>query len=247
MDRQLGRIELQLVPPNTNVASGVLPITPEGYFSAMAGLTSQEWVQMQAVYMAGVGQTNSSGNCSAWSDLSGRGRNLIQGTATNQPAIQSDGSLVFDGVDNYMQTAAFALSQPFTIYLVLNQLSYTNLDTIYDARATSFVALYQLDPSPGINMFCAGDGPRIDTLNTGVRGVHTAVFNGASSLAQLNTGTAATGNPGATALDGFTLGARNDLGNFGHVQVWEVIIRAGADSADLRGRIQKYLMGKYAI
>lgn len=200
-----------------------------------------------AWYMAGVGQTNVSGACSVWADQSGNSRNLTQGTGANRPAIQSDGSLIFDGTDDYMESPAFALPQPFTIYLVLQQISYTDLDTIYDSLATSFTALYQRAPSPNINMFCVADGPSITTLSVGTTGVHTAVFNGASSLAQLNNGTAATGNPGATAMDGLTLGARNDLANFANVRVWEMIVRTGADSAAARKYFVDYLRAKYQV
>lgn len=218
----------------------VIPGIYQGLLPAVLG--SAAW------YRAGVGQTDAgSGACSVWADQSGSGRDLLQGTGANRPTIQADGSLLFDGTAQFMKTGAFALSQPFTIYIVFNQISYTDGDTIYDARATSFVALYQQAPSPGVDMFAGATGPRITALNTGVRGIHTGVWNGASSVAQLNSGAEVTGNPGATALDGLSLGVRNDLAGHSNIQVWEFILRSGADDAATRLKFQQYLKNRYGI
>jgi hypothetical protein len=96
-DRQIGNLDLVIVPPNTNVAGGVLPITPEGCLSSMAGYSSQDFARVAAFYMANVGQTDAgSGACSEWADLSGNSRNLTAAGAA-RPTIQADGSLLGDG------------------------------------------------------------------------------------------------------------------------------------------------------
>lgn len=202
---------------------------------------------LAAWYVAGVGQTNVSGACSAWADQSGNGRTLSQGTAANRPAIQTDGSLLFDGTNDYMETATFAVSQPFTIYLVFKQITYTDLDTIYDSLGVSYTALYQRAPSPNITMYCTADGPVTSTLPVGTLGLHRAFFNGAASTAQLNDTAVTTGNPGATAMDGITLGARNDLANFANIQVWEYILISGLISTSDDYNIKVYLKNKYGI
>ncbi|MGB7587490.1 MAG: hypothetical protein WBM00_02150, partial [Solirubrobacterales bacterium] len=81
-------------------------------------------VSLAAWYRYRIGLTNINGACSEWADQSGNMRPLLQATASNRPTIRSDGSLLFDGVDNYLQ-AAFTLVQPFTIYLAFQQVSWT--------------------------------------------------------------------------------------------------------------------------
>ena len=41
-----------------------------------------------------------------WADQSGNGRDLLQTTDTNRPSKESDGSILFDGVDNTLKTAS---------------------------------------------------------------------------------------------------------------------------------------------
>ena len=200
-----------------------------------------------AWYIAGVGQTDAGGGaCSAWVDQSGNGRNLTQGTATNQPAIQSDGSLLFDGADNYMQ-AGFTLAQPYTVYLAFLPVSFTNADQIYSGVAADTGVLLQSGVTPTLALFAGSavtnsiSGPAV-----GARGVITAVFNGASSITQFNGGADVTGNPGATAPDGITLGCNfNASGAFSNIQAWELLIRSGMDNAATRLQIQQYLANKY--
>lgn len=218
----------------------VVPGIYQGLLPAVLG--SAAW------YRAGIGQTDAgSGALSAWADQSGNGRNLLQGTGANRPAIQADGSVLFDGIDDYMQTAAFVQGQPFTVYLVFS-MNTAGTGVIFDrltgSPATS--ALVYNNSATSLEMFCTASGPQ-SAIVTNTPLVLTAAFNGASSLLQSNSGTAGTGDPGPTGLDGLTLGARNDLAVFGAIRVWEMIIRNGADSEATRLQFQQYLKNRYDI
>ncbi len=120
-------------------------------------------------------------------------------------------------------------------------MTWTNNDTLFDALATAFVAIYQNGVTPNIKQFCAANGANRD-VPLGAYAALATVFDGAASSMRLNQGAAATGDVGATtALDGITLGARNDQVNFANVEVRDVIVFPGSHSNAVQLQIQAYL------
>jgi hypothetical protein len=180
---------------------------------------------------------------SQWDDASGNGRHLKQATATNQPAVQADGSLLFDGVDNFMKCDAFTLNQPVTVYALLKQVTWTLNDIIWDGNTDATMYLYQSDLSaPRIRTFAGTALTPTADLALDTYGVVAAVYNGASSLHQVNNQTATTGNAGAANPGGFHLGTKGGAANgFSNIQVREVIIFNAAHDAITRETVVRYL------
>lgn len=196
---------------------------------------------LAAWYRKGVGVTESGGLVSAWADQSGNGRNLVQATGTNQPALQGDGSILFDGIDNSM-LATFTRNQPQTVYVLGKQVTWANTERWFDGSTGDRGTLQQTTASPQIRIF-AGTGMGNISLAVDTYGIIASVFNGANSVLQLNLGTPVTGDTGSGGdMTGFRLGSRGDgAGAFGNVQIKEILIYAAAHDATTRQKVIEYL------
>lgn len=200
------------------------------------GLGPAAWFRNQQ------GITQSGGFVSQWNDQSGNGRHLIQGTGASQPALQADGSILFDGVDDFLKCAAFTLNQPATVYILGKQVTWTSNDSIAGGD-TNGVRLRQenLGISPDLQIF-AGSATGVNAnLPLDTYGGIVAVYNGASSLLQINNTTPATGDAGANNLAGFTLGSDGSQTTFGNLQAKESIVYVGAHDAATRVAVISYL------
>ncbi len=195
-------------------------------------------------YRAGTGMTLSGSEVVAWADLLS-GNSLVQGTSASRPLMQSDGSLVFDGVDDFLATGAFTLNQPFTVYLYAQQLSWTANDIVFDGFTYQSTMLAQGGVDPQVFTFAGSIGPvNGDWIQVGPLGrAVSCVFNGASSTIDMgNTLATTSGNAGVQNAGGFTLGSGGaGTGNFSNIRVWEVIINRGADDAARREIFMSYL------
>lgn len=214
----------------------VYELNPTGYFKDDVGPIL---ANMAAWYRQGIGITSASSLVSQWADQSGNGRHLNQTTATNRPTVQADGSILFDGVDNFM-AATFTLNQPHTIYVLGKQLTWTAGDHIFNGVAAN-VALYQNSSSPRVDIYAGAGGPFSTAWTLDTDMVVAAVFNGASSLIQVNTSVSTEGDPGADNPGGFTLGGNNSGAANSNIQVKEVILYSAAHDASTRARVIAYL------
>lgn len=197
---------------------------------------------LSAWYRYRIGITNISGACSSWADQSGNMRPLLQSTAALRPTVRSDGSLLFDGSNDYLQ-AAFTLVQPFTVYLAFQQVSWTSTDVIL-AGYSATIALTQTTSSPGIAA-SAGTALTVDnTIGIGQNGVASFVGNGASSVYQAAGGAASvitSGNANTNDPGGLTLGASASPGNYSNIVAYELIAYSVAHDAPTRLQIMRYL------
>lgn len=179
-----------------------------------------------------------------WNDASGNTRHLIQGTGANQPAVQGDGSLLFDGTSDFMQ-ATFTLNQPHTLYLLAKQISWTAGDLWTDG-VTAAGARFEQDAVGATPQLAIVAGSRLrllagPVLNT--YGVLTGVFNGASSAVRLNNAAAVVGNGGANNAGGLTLGANAAGAVPSNIQVKEFIAYTGAHDTAAQDQVIAYLQG----
>jgi len=176
-----------------------------------------------------------------WGDASGNGRHLKQATETNRPSLQSDGSILFDGVDNYLKCDAFTLNQPTTVYILVKQVTFTAADVLHDGNTLTLLRLLQDGSSPNLAIRINSTVGSVQ-IPLGEYGIAASVFNGDSSLLQVNNGAPATGDVGATSgAGGFTLGSRADATQFANIQVKEVLIYAAAHDTQERALVIDYL------
>ncbi len=202
--------------------------------AVVSGLNPAAWFRFQQ------GVTSVAGLVSQWADQSGNGRHLLQATGSAQPALQADGSLLFDGVAQAMATSGFTFSQPLTIYLLAQQVTWTNLDLVFDGL-TGAVQLRQNTTTPSVTLNAGsllGDNSGW-ALNT--YAAITCVFNGVSSALQINTGAPMTGDAGANNAGGFTLGSSRAASTFSNIKVKEVIPYPAAHDAATRAAVISYL------
>lgn len=202
----------------------------------IASLSPAAW------YRYGVGITSAGALVSAWADQSGNGRNLLQATGTNQPTLDTDNSILFDGSDNFLKTDAFTLNQPETIYLLAKQVTWTIADSLFDGNASAGGKIRQGSVTPGLLLNAGSSTADLATPAVGAFSVITTIFNGASSGMSVNTGTFTTGNAGANNLGGITLASGGGAIQYANVAFKEVIVFPAAHDAATRLRVIQYLM-----
>lgn len=210
-------------------------------WGSSSGGFAARFPSLAAWYRFGVGITSNAGAVSQWDDQSGVGHHLVQATGANQPALQGDNTILFDGTSDFLQVASFGLVQPETVYFLGKQVSWTAADSFYDGTVVNSGRVSQQVASPRIDFTAGTNIPGTSNLPVGTYGALAVVFNGAGSLMQLNSDAPITGNAGASNMGGFTLGARADGLTQGNIQVKEVIIYGAAHDQATRDAIIGYL------
>jgi hypothetical protein len=178
----------------------------------------------------------------------GKGHPLVQGIAASRPAYTLGAGLTFDGTADFLKATAWTLNQPTTVYMIVQQVSWTDFDYLFDGNTVSSGAIRQSPATPSLQVI-AGSGVATNTnLAIGAYGVVAAVFNGASSSLKVNNTAETTGNPGAGNMGGFTLGASGDtVSTFANIIVKEAAIFSTAHDATTRDRIIRYMAAKAGI
>jgi hypothetical protein len=194
-----------------------------------------------AWFRKGRGITAVGGAVSAWADQSGNGRHYTQASGGAQPALQAGGTILFDGTSDFMATAGFTLVQPFTRYFRIKQVTWTSGDYFCDGGALNTGVVFQTGVSPSLSLFAGGPAAANAALAVGAWGSAAAVFNGASSVLQIDA-TTATGNPSTGNPGGLTLGASfGGLGQWSNIEVAEEIVYSVAHDATQRAAVIAYL------
>jgi hypothetical protein len=163
---------------------------------------------------------------SVWAAKGGAatGKNLLQATGTKQPLWVTPGTIRFDGVDNFLKSAAFTWNQPCFIYMIVKQITWVQYDTLIDGDISFTLCLRQRTTTPTIAL----RSPNYACLNSDLTlnnwGIIRILLNGASSKIQVDGNAATTGNPGTNSPLGFTVGAvgaGND--NFSNIEVKDIV------------------------
>lgn len=240
--------------PGITDTAGVSPaagISPGAGIALLAGIAGDiggnpiPGLSPAAYYKFNTGITSLATLVSQWDDQSGNGKHLVQAVALNQPVVQGDGSILFDGTLQFLKVASIALNQPLTIYARLKQISWTANDIIIDGGTNSI----------GLRQKIGGASPQIELstatgLNTATNGdlalgAYASVAfesNGASSLIQVGSNAATTGDVGGNNGTSLTLAANSSgVANFANVQVKELAAFAAAHDAATRARVIAYL------
>ncbi len=197
---------------------------------------------LKAWYRFNIGITITGLGVSNWADQSGNGNNLRQTSDTNRPLKESDGSILFDGVDNFLDTNSFTLNQPTIVYFLGKQVSWTANDRILDGNVINTMGLRQRTTTPNIEMKAANNAPGNNDFVLDTYAVITAIYNGSLSVLRVNYGAEATGDAGSNNAGGFTLGARGGTPNsFSNIQVKEVLLYNQLQDAAKSNKIIHYL------
>jgi hypothetical protein len=182
-------------------------------------------------------------------DLTGQGRTLLQATPANQPGWVAQGTggvLRFDGVSDFLKTAAFALNQPTHGIIAAKWTSTGTYARLVDGN----------DANQGSLLTTAAGGPNV-TLTAGGAGVvkslvdgswHTIdyVLNGASSKLAQDGGAFTVGDAGVLNPGGLTLGTGGHGFNPARADVYAVLQYSGELSASDRAKVIAYLKTKAA-
>lgn len=224
----------------TVAATDVLTFPMERIVSGLASITALspfQWCRY------GVGITSSAGLVSQWADQSGNARHLTKSVATNKPALQGDGSILFDSVDNFLEWAG-TLAQPVTYYMLFRHVTWIiNAGyVVCGAASTGYLFASVSTPniaytSDNVNYLAADVNLAVNTY-----GVAAWCSNGASSMLKVNNNAQHAGNAGTVNPDGITLGGSPTGGvPYSNIQVKEFIVFNAAHDAPTRATVIDYL------
>jgi len=187
---------------------------------------------------------------SRWNDKLLSGRDLIQATAGKLPLLTEEG-LLFDGVDDWMQTLTATLNQPTVIYLVIKQVGWTYLDRILDGFTANTGLIAQTATAsavePKISIYSGSFSSPTQDLPVDAIGIIRVHFNGANGRLQVDRNVPLYGNYGAGNMAGLTIGSSSAGVNNANVVISEIIVRKQADTVQNEEYIYSYLKNKYAI
>jgi len=156
--------------------------------------------------------------------------------------------LYIDGVNDFLRSPAFSLPQPVSRYTVGKHVSWTSGDYLLDgATAANGAALIQTTSTPQLNLnagssVAANTGLVLQTIS-----VIAEVFNGAASFLTIARQAATTGDAGAGAPNGVTIGASGaaTAANFGNMTISEHLVYAAAHKTNFSLRILMWLWRKW--
>lgn len=183
------------------------------------------------------------GSGSEWTDQTSNGYDLTQGTATRQPLYKTNiqngkPGILFDGVNDWINTTSINLTQPTSIFIVCNP--DTGSDNIFDSNTNG--ARNTLVESGGNYLMFAGSGAGTGTSYSTSAQVLMCVFDGSSSVFYFNNDSAVTSlNPGSQGMTGFKLGANETgFGNFFKGYIFEAIVYDSALTSDNWSDLKSY-------
>lgn len=179
-------------------------------------------------------------------------RDLVQLTAGKQPTLGSAGTTsanaLFDGTNDYMQAASFALIQPETIYFVGTEVAWTNAATLFDGGTSNTGRLFQNSTTPNLALNAGSSlGPTTPPALS-IKFLLTVLFNSPNTKFRLNSATPESiGDVGAGNMNGLTLGARGNITAFGNIQAQEIAIYSTAHDGSMQNRVIRFFARRWSI
>jgi hypothetical protein len=244
--------------PPMHTAAKLILMRPHGGVmlpSAISGLKG--WYEADSGLFQASNGTTAAGNGDVvgyWTDQSGQGNHLIQATTSLKPTCRTllgpggtRPAVEFDGIDDYLQKT-FTLAQPATVFLVLQQISWTVPDHILDGGSFATMSLLQFGTTPRLQTYAGTLGPVTPDLALSSYGIVTALFSGAASMIRVNAGTKVVASAGTASPGGVTLGARQSAADPSNIRVSALLVysrdlsASGEDTAVLA-----YLNSKWAV
>ena len=209
--------------------------------TAGAYLPSDNPTSLVGWFRMGVGVTVTGAGVSTWADQSGNGHDLLQAVDAKRPAYDGSAIITFDGTSDFLKCVSFTLAQPQQVSLLVNPITWTDQDRIFDANTANHAVMFQNTSTPTIKIYSLSSVVAANTnLTLGSFHAATVLFAGASSSITVDNTAPTTGNPGAGSLSGFTLGASASGGSPSNIAVKEIILR-NVDDATIRANDHAYL------
>jgi len=151
-----------------------------------------------------------------------------------------DGSLLFNGTSHFMR-AVFTFSQPATVCVLANPITWTTGDRLWNAAGFSAGPRVAQVTSSALMQYACDTGSSTISASLGAYHAFVTVANGASNVMRVDN-SEVTGGTGTVALDGITLCAGAGGGaNFGNFEVKEMVVFPFALDAQQRLLMQRYL------
>ena len=206
------------------------------------GFLPSDLGNLAAWYRFNQGITVTGSGVSQWGDQSGNGRHLPQVTDAARPSKESDGSILFDGVSEYL-SASFPLVRPTSVYVRMKQVTWNGSQTFFDGFPANFrMCVGGTSTTPRIRFF---DSAAVIGTSTDLAvDTYGAVFmseDGTDGTGQINNNTPITGTLSGHDMNGFWLGSARPGQLFSNIQVKEVIIYSVAHDAATRTKVINYL------
>lgn len=191
----------------------------------------------------------------SWTDSSGGGLTVSQGTSGNQPIYKTNilnglPIVRFDGTNDYLSSGSdISQSQPFTIFGV-GKPGTSGTGAFQDIIGGSGNVSFGFKENSGNYNFLMWAGAALtDSVNySGTFTLISGIFNGGSSLGYVNGVQKVSGDPGASSIG--TLGVGGDglgSGGFFNGDIAEAIIYNRALTSTERLTVESYLGWKYNI
>ncbi len=197
----------------------------------------------------------------SWTDKSGFGRTLTafdpsQAAVLRRNALNGRAVVEFNGTSSLLKTygSTFTIAQPDTFFIVYRSLDANTSSRAFvvDSRDSSNRQVFGRPGASSQRMYANQD---LDiggiTYPFPTFDIYSGTFNGSSSSLYRNGTAIASGNAGASALNGLSVGALSTGGQYGyeysHVQVAEILYYSGAMVATDRKAVTDWLNEKYLV
>lgn len=170
---------------------------------------------------------------SEWHSKGVADRTLLQATGTKQPLWVTGGTIRFNGIDEFMKTAAFTWKQPEFIYILIKEIVWSYGQYWFDGLTADTGGIRTYPNTYPCFTICA---PIFVSNNANLQqdtwGIIRVLFKGTQSSHQVDTTTKISGNAGLNNMGGFTLGARGNNTSFANIEVKDIICCDTDDAAN---------------
>jgi hypothetical protein len=242
---------------DSSLLTAYLPLTTSTAFTPDKLTGLKEWLKADAGLFKDTGGTTPAtldGDLIAlWKDQSGNGNDLPQATSGLRPALKlalQNGMPVirFDGSSSYLGPAVFAVAQPLTIFIALNQRTVGTGTFIYSGNTANSPDMEQASGNGNIVIKSGSSGQLDSKLPVAAFGIVKAVYNSPNSTTRVdNFYYPYVVDCGSHALDGFALGAGVLGGNPAAIDVGEVLIYNRVLTNNEEAKVRNYLNRRWNV
>ena len=171
-----------------------------------------------------------------WSDRSGQGNDLTQATAAKRPTYQTNEQnglpvVRFDGTDDILGPASFTLTQPESIFMAFEQISYAHGNAFLDGTTNWYMFFGQRGSSPVIQFYDATFSEANSSLAMNSFGIVSIRFGTNSDTFIRVNGGNQTGGAGDGGYNGGGLTLGSDVAEAGNsnIDVGELVVYNGTE------------------